>query len=90
MGFGLVWSRWLADRNGEDWSAAYQRALDALEEFKGQHDDEGGDSPIPLIRLGADETGSMRVLNLEAKRLAGFTEEEIARMRAQPGSVVEA
>ena len=81
--FGLVWSRWLADRTGEDWSAAYQRAFQALEEFKGQHDDEGGDSPIPLIRLGADETGSKRVMNVEAKRLAGFTDEEIERMRAQ-------
>lgn len=86
--FGLIWSRWLAERTGEDWSRAYQNAFQALEEFKNQHDDEGGESPIPLIRLGADETGSKRVMNVEAKRLAGFTDEEIERMRAQ--STVEA
>ncbi len=87
--FGLIWSRWLADRDGEDWSAAYQRAFSALEEFKNQHDDEGGDSPIPLVRLGQDETGSKRVLNIEAKKLVGFSDEEIARLREQPGSVLE-
>jgi hypothetical protein len=88
--FGLVWSRWLADRNGEDWSAAYQRAFQALEDFKSQHDDEGGDSPIPLVRLGVDETGAKRVLNIEAKKLVGFSDEEIARLREQAGSAVEA
>lgn len=88
--FGLVWSRWVAERTGADYAAAYQRALTALEEFKSSLEDEGGESPIPLIRLGADETSSKRVMNLEAKRLAGFTEEDIARMRKQAGSVVEA
>jgi hypothetical protein len=41
-----------------------------------------------VIRLGADETGAKRVVNVEAKRLAGFTDEEIARMQAQSAPAV--
>lgn len=87
--FGLRWSRWLAERSGADYDAAYARARAALEEFKSQHDEVGADSPIPLVRLGVDETGAKRVVNLRAKRLVGFSEEEIDRIRAESGSAVE-
>lgn len=87
--FGVEWSRWLADRTGADYPAAYARARDALEEFKGQHDDEGDASPIPLVRLGVDETGERRVVNVAAKRLVGFSEEEVERLRSEGGSAVD-
>jgi uncharacterized ferritin-like protein (DUF455 family) len=87
--FGVRWAHWLADRTGESYEEAHKRAYNSLEEFKGQHDAEGGPSPIPLLRLGVDETGSKRVMNLEAKKLIGFSDEEIARLREQAGSVTE-
>lgn len=87
--FGVKWSRWLADRSGADYQAAYARARAALEEFKGQHDDQGGESPIPLVRLGVDETGDKRVVNVEAKRLVGFSQADIERIKAEGGTAVE-
>lgn len=81
--FGLRWAHWLADRTGADFEAAYARARAGLEEFKSAHDDEGGESPIPLVRLGVDETSERRVVNVEAKRLVGFTPEQIERLRAR-------
>jgi uncharacterized ferritin-like protein (DUF455 family) len=87
--FGLRWAHWLADRTGESYEAAHQRAYASLQEFKGQHDADGAPSPIPLVRLGVDETGDKRVMNLEAKKLIGFSDEEIAQLREQAGSVVD-
>lgn len=87
--FGVKWSRWLAEQTGEDYDAAYARAKASLEEFKAQHDEEGGASPIPLVRLGAEETGANRVVNVGAKRLLGFSEEQIDRLVAEAGGKVE-
>jgi Protein of unknown function (DUF455) len=87
--FGVKWSRWLAERTGADYEAAYRRARAALEDFKSQHDDQGSESPIPLVRLGVDETGAKRVVNVEAKRLVGFSEAEIERIKAEGGTTVE-
>lgn len=55
--FGVKWSRWLADASGEDYERALAAARRSLEEFKASHDDEGAETSIPLVRLGADETG---------------------------------
>lgn len=87
--FGLRWARWLADQTGEDYAAAFTRARRSLEEFKSTHGDEGGDSPIPLVRLGVDETGPGRVVNVSAKRLVGFSEEEIAAIAGDSGQTLE-
>ena len=87
--FGVKWSRWLAAETGQDYAEAYARAKASLEEFKSQHDDEGADSPIPLVRLGAEETGAGRVVNVGAKRLLGFTDEEIEELAASSRSVVD-
>lgn len=87
--FGVKWSRWLAAETGQDYEAAYARAKASLEDFKSQHDEEGADSPIPLVRLGAEETGSGRVVNVGAKRLLGFTDEEIERLAAASRGTVE-
>jgi uncharacterized ferritin-like protein (DUF455 family)/tRNA isopentenyl-2-thiomethyl-A-37 hydroxylase MiaE len=78
--FGVKWAAWLVEHTGTDYDAAYARAKAALEEFKSMHDEDAGESPIPLLRLGADETGPRRQVNLEAKRLVGFTAEDIARI----------
>lgn len=87
--FGVKWSHWLAEATGEDYEVAYAQALHSLEEFKGAHDEEGAESPIPLVRLGADETGSRRVVNVTAKRLLGFSDEEIERMSVGASGSVE-
>lgn len=87
--FGIRWSRWLAEKSGESYEAAFAKAHRALEEFKSSHDAEGEPSPIPLVRLGADETGSGRVVNLTAKRLVGFGEGEIAALAAGASSTIE-
>ncbi len=68
---------------------ARERAHRSLEEFKSSHDAEGGASPIPLVRLGVDETGSDRVVNVSAKRLVGFSEEEIAALAAGARETIE-
>lgn len=87
--FGGKWARWLADESGESYDEALAAARRSLEEFKSMHDEEGGESPIPLVRLGADETGDRRVVNVAAKRLLGYTEEEIARFAAGAASSVD-
>lgn len=87
--FGLRWARWRSERTGENYEEAYGRAFAALEEFKDQYAPDGAPSAIPLLRLGLDETGDKRAMNLEAKKLIGFTDEEIERLRGQVGSVVE-
>lgn len=87
--FGVKWSRWLAAETGQDYADAYARAKASLEEFKSQHDDEGADSPIPLVRLGAEETGAGRVVNVGAKRLLGFTDEEIEELASSSRGVVD-
>jgi hypothetical protein len=45
--------------------------------------------PIPLVRLGVDETGSNRVVNVSAKRLVGFSEEEISAPAAGARETIE-
>ena len=87
--FGLRWSRWLAQQTGESYEEAFARARRSLEEFKSHHDAEGDRSPIPLVRLGVDETGAARVVNVTAKRLVGFDDEEIAAIAARAKETVE-
>ncbi|HYM63343.1 MAG TPA: DUF455 family protein [Gaiellaceae bacterium] len=87
--FGVKWSRLLAAQTGQDYEAAYAHAKASLEDFKAQHDEEGVASPIPLVRLGAEEMGSGRVVNVGAKRLLGFTDEEIERLAAASRGTVE-
>jgi uncharacterized ferritin-like protein (DUF455 family) len=88
--FGLKWSRWLAEQTGEDYEAAYQRAQASVEAFKAEYAEEGaGDSPIPLVRIGLDETPDKRRVNTTAKRLAGFSQEEIDRMAASASGTFE-
>lgn len=87
--FGVRWARWLADQTGADYQAAFAHAHRSLEEFKASHDAEGGDSPIPLVRLGVDETGPNRVVNVSAKRLVGFSEEQIAGIAAGAKETIE-
>jgi hypothetical protein len=78
--FGVKWAAWLVEHTGEDYHVAHGRANAALQEFKSMHGEAGGESPIPLLRLGADETGPRRQVNLEAKRLVGFSHEDIERI----------
>jgi uncharacterized ferritin-like protein (DUF455 family) len=81
--FGIKWSHWLAEQTDEDYDAAYKRALASVEAFKAKYAEDGGaESPIPLVRIGLDETPDKRRVNMTAKRLAGFTQEEIDRMAA--------
>jgi hypothetical protein len=87
--FGIRWSKWLAERDGVSYAEAFQRAHRALEEFKSSHDAEGESSPIPLVRLGVDETGSGRVVNVTAKRLLGFDEAEISGLAASAKTTIE-
>jgi uncharacterized ferritin-like protein (DUF455 family) len=81
--FGIKWAQWLVEHTGADYGAAYTRARSALDEFKSMHDDEETESPIPLVRLGIDETGPNRTMNFEAKKLVGFTDEEITRLKRE-------
>jgi uncharacterized ferritin-like protein (DUF455 family) len=85
--FGLRWARWLSERTGESYDEAYERAFSSLEEFKDQYAPDDAPSAIPLLRLGLDETGDKRAVNVEAKKLIGFSDEEIERMRGQAGGV---
>jgi hypothetical protein len=80
--FGVKWARCIASASGEDYAQALAAARRSLEEFKSSHDGEGAETAIPLVRLGADETGSRRVVNVAAKRLLGYSDEEIERMAA--------
>jgi uncharacterized protein DUF455 len=87
--FGLRWARWLSDRTGESYEEAYERAFASLEEFKDQYAADGAPSAIPLLRLGLDDTGEKREINVEAKKLIGFSDEEIARMREKMATAGE-
>lgn len=84
--FGLRWARWLCERTGESYEQAYTRAYASLVEFKDQYATDGAPSAIPLLRLGLDDTGALRTVNVEAKKLIGFSDEEIARMRERVGT----
>jgi uncharacterized ferritin-like protein (DUF455 family) len=88
--FGLKWSHWLAEQTGQDYEAAYKRAQASVEAFKAEYAEEGaGESPIPLVRIGLDETPDKRRVNTTAKRLAGFSQEEIDRMAASASGTFE-
>ena len=87
--FGGKWARWIAEESGDDMDEALAAARRSLEQFKSMHDDEGGERAIPLVRLGADETGAGRVVNVTAKRLLGYSEEEIEEISAGAGSRIE-
>lgn len=87
--FGLRWARWLAEQTGQDYDEAFARARSALEKFKSSHDSDGESSPIPLLRLGVDETGSGRLVNVSAKRLVGFSEDEIAALSGAAERTIE-
>lgn len=44
---------------------------------------------IPLIRLGPEETESTRLVNASAKRLVGFSEEQISEMTADASEIID-
>ncbi len=87
--FGLRWARWLAEQTGQNYDEAFASAHRALEEFKSSHDGEGEASPIPLVRLGVEETGSGRLVNVSAKRLVGFSDDEIAALTVDAKGTIE-
>lgn len=87
--FGIRWSKWIAARDNVSYEEAFQRAHKALEDFKSSHDAEGEPSPIPLVRLGVDETGAGRIVNVSAKRLVGFGEDEISRLAETASTTIE-
>jgi hypothetical protein len=87
--FGIRWSKWIAERDNVSYEEAFQRAHKALEDFKSSHDAEGQPSPIPLVRLGVDETGAGRIVNVSAKRLVGFDEDEISGLAATASATIE-
>lgn len=88
--FGERWARRLAAQMGEDYDTAFARARDALNTFKALHTEAEGESKIALVRLGADEGGSKRLVNATAKRLLGYSEEEIRRLvRESGGALIE-
>jgi hypothetical protein len=87
--FWVRWARWLAHETGQHYDDAFAAAHRSLEEFKRSHDREGEPSPIPLLRLGVDETGAGRVVNTSAKRLVGFSEQEIAALAATATETIE-
>lgn len=87
--FGIRWSKWIAKRDNQSYEDAFQRAHKALEDFKSSHDAEGEPSPIPLVRLGVDETGAGRVVNVSAKRLVGFDEAEISGLAEGAARTIE-
>jgi len=83
--FGERWARKFCEQMGEDYDEAYRRAHEALERFKAEHPEAEGDSAIPLVRLGADETGEKRTVNVTAKRLLGYSEERIRQLVEESG-----
>lgn len=70
---------------GEDYDPAYENAHAALERFKAQHPEAEGELAIPLVRLGADEAGEKRTINVTAKRLLGYSDERIRKLVAESG-----
>ncbi|EKF40787.1 ferritin-like domain-containing protein [Nitratireductor indicus] len=83
--FGERWARKFCDQMGEDYDLAYENAHAALERFKAQHPEAEGESAIPLVRLGADEAGEKRTINVTAKRLLGYSDERIRKLVAESG-----
>ena len=97
--FGIKWAHWLADQTGEDFEDAYIAAKQSLEEFKAKYSDDSSESDessnmssivnIPLIRLGPEETESTRLVNASAKRLVGFSEEQISEMTSDASEIID-
>lgn len=88
--FGERWARKFCDQMGEDYDTAYENAHAALQRFKAQHPDAEGETSIPLIRLGSDEAGEKRTINVTAKRLLGYSDEKIRQMvEASGGRTIE-
>jgi hypothetical protein len=83
--FGGRWARSLAEQLDVDYDSAFKAARAALSKFKAQHPDAKGGSQIPLVRLGADEEGSKRTVNITAKKLLGYSDEEIDRLVKKSG-----
>jgi hypothetical protein len=69
----LRWSKWIAERDDVSYDEAFQPVHKALEDFKSSHDAEGEPSPIPLVRLGVDETGADRILNVSGNSSSAST-----------------
>lgn len=86
--FGERWARRLAEQMGADYDTAFERARAALNAFKARHPEAEGESEIALVRLGADEGGSKRLVNATAKRLLGYSEEEIHRLVKESGGAL--
>ena len=78
---------------GEDFEVAYRAAKQSLDDFKAKYADESSNMAsivnIPLIRLGPEETESTRLVNVSAKRLVGFSEEQISEMTAEASEVID-
>jgi hypothetical protein len=83
--FGERWAKQLAAMMGVEYEHAFDRARTALNSFKAKHPEAEGDSTIPLVRLGTDEGGSRRRVNATAKRLLGYSEEQITRLVEESG-----
>ncbi|MBO0784067.1 MAG: DUF455 family protein [Ktedonobacteraceae bacterium] len=86
--FGIKWAQWLVEQTGADYAEALQHAREALQALKGQHQAKSQQSPIPLVRLGLDETSDKRTVNITAKRLVGFTQQEIDALSAQASQLL--
>jgi hypothetical protein len=62
----------------------------ALNAFKARHPEAEGESEIALVRLGADEGGAKRMVNVTAKHPLGYSEADISRLvRESSGSLIE-
>lgn len=83
--FGERWARKFCEQMGANYDRAYANAHAALQRFKAQHPDAEGESAIPLVRLGSDESGEKRTINVTAKRLLGYSEERIRQMVEESG-----
>lgn len=83
--FGERWGRRLAQQMGEDYDKAFAHARVALTSFKSKHPEAEGESKLTLVRLGTDEGGPKRVVNATAKRLLGYSEEDIRRLCEESG-----
>ena len=88
--FGERWARRFCEQMGEDYDKAYSNANAALDHFKSQHSEASGATQIPLLRLGADESGNRRTVNVTAKKLLGYSDERIRQLvESSGGRVVE-
>jgi uncharacterized ferritin-like protein (DUF455 family) len=86
--FGRRWAQSLAASLHVDYAQAFIRAHRALENFKSRHPEAEDHSQIPLIRLGPDEASEKRTVNATAKRLLGYSEEEILRLVIESGGTL--